>query len=313
MPDPAVDAIIARVSNWGRWGEDDELGTLNHISPRARARAAGAVVSGQALSLAIPFGRGGPQPPGIARLNPQQTMLQTGTDVATGVQDGCDHGFGYSDDQTTFATHAATHWDALAHAFHDYRMYNNRPCTLVDATGAHANSIDRLHDRVVTRGVLVDVPRALGEPWLALGHEITVEQLERALELQRVELRAGDALLIRTGNLGRARRDGGWDRFTFDDEPGLGLAALPWIHEHEIAAIATDNWAFEVLPNAAGIFLPVHAAAIVHMGLLLGELFELDALADACAADGRYDFLLSAAPLPLVGAVGGPVNPIALR
>jgi kynurenine formamidase len=313
VSDPAVDAMIRRVSNWGRFGADDELGTLNHISDAVRAHAADSIVSGQAFSLAIPFGRGGPQPPGLARLNPQQTMLQTGTDVQTGVQDGCSHGFGYADDQITFATHAATHWDALAHAFYGYRMYNDRPCTLVDATGAHANSIDRLHDRIVTRGVLLDVPRALGEPWLALGHEITVADLERTLERQRVTLRPGDALLLRTGNLGRARRDGGWDRFTFDDEPGLGLAALPWIHEHAISAIGTDTWAFEVLPNSSEIFLPVHAAGIVHMGLLLGELFALDALADACEADGRYDFLLSAPPLPLVGSVGGPVNPIALR
>jgi kynurenine formamidase len=313
MTDAIVDAMIRRVSNWGRFGADDELGTLNHVTPAIRARAAQSVVTGDAFSLAIPFDRSGPQPPGRSRLNPEHVMLQTGTDVAAGVQDGCDHGFGYADDQVTLATHAATHWDALSHAFYDYAMYNDRPCTLVDARGAQANSIDRMRDRIVLRGVLVDVARALDTPWLPLGHEVTVHDLERALERQRVELRPGDALLIRTGNLGRARAAGGWDRFTFDDEPGLGIDALPWLHEQRIAAVGTDNWAFEVLPNPSSIFLPVHAAGIVHMGLLLGELFELDALAAACAGDGRYDFLLSAAPLPLVGAVGGPVNPIAIR
>jgi kynurenine formamidase len=304
--------MIRRVSNWGRFGTDDELGTLNHITDAVRAHAADSIVTGQAFSLAIPFGRGGPQPPGLARLNPQQTMLQTGTDVQTGVQDGCSHGFGYADDQVTFATHAATHWDALAHAFYDYRMYNDRPCTLVDATGAHANSIDRLHDRIVTRGVLLDVPRALGEPWLALGHEITVADLERTLERQRVTLRPGDALLLRTGNLGRARRDGAWDRFTFDDEPGLGLAALPFIHEQAISAIGTDNWAFEVLPNPSEIFLPVHAAGIVHMGLLLGELFALDALAADCARTGCYEGLFTSAPLNARGGSGSPANALAI-
>ena len=107
--------------------------------------------------------------------------------------------------------------------------------------------------------------------------------------------------------------DGGWDRLTYDDEPGLSLETMPWLHEHGVAAVAADNWAFEALPSGCDIWLPIHAVGIVHMGLMIGEFFDLEALAGACAQDGRYAFLLTAAPLPLVGAVGSPVNPIAVR
>jgi kynurenine formamidase len=313
VSDPAVDAMIRRLSNWGRWGEADEAGTLNLITPQVRERAAACVKTGEVLSLAIPFERSGPQPGGMARTNPRHTMLQTGTDVATDVQEGCVHGWGYADDEWAIGSHSATHWDGLSHAFYDYRMYNDRHCSLVSATGAAQNGIEKLADRVVTRGVLVDLPRLHGVEHLALDHEVTPGDIERALDAQGVDVAPGDALLLRTGNLARARATGTWDRFTFDDEPGIGIDTLPWVHEHGISAIATDTWAFEVIPNPTSIWLPVHAVGIVHMGLLLGELFDLEALAEACAADGRYDMLLSAPPLPLVGSVGGPVNPVAIR
>ena len=156
-------------------------------------------------------------------------------------------------------------------------------------------------------------PRALGLEWLPIDHRITVGELERTLELEHVEPRSGDVLLIRTGNMTRARRNGGWDDYAYSNEPGIGLEALPWLHEHEIAGVATDTWGFEAIPSGASIWLPVHAAAIVHMGLLLGEIFELDALAADCASDGVYEFLLAALPLPISRAVGGPVHPVAVK
>jgi kynurenine formamidase len=308
-----IDVMIRRVSNWGRWGPEDELGTVNFITPDRRREASRLVRRGDVISLAIPFDDQGPQPPHERRLNPRHIMLQTGTDLRAGVQRGSVGGWGYSDDMVIMALQAATQWDSLAHAFYDYKMYNDRDCTLVTSEGASKNSIAVLSDRVVSRGVLADVAKYLGVDSLPLDHEITTAELESCLESEHVDMRSGDVLLIRTGNLGRARREGDWKDFSFTDEPGLGLKALPWLHEHEIAAVATDTWAFEVIPSGTSILLPIHAVAIVHMGLLIGEIFELDALAKDCDRDGIYEFLFSAPPLPFTGAVGSPINPIVLK
>ena len=313
MADGQIDAMIRRVSNWGRWGPDDELGTVNFITAERRVAARELIRRGSVYSLAIPLDESGPQPPFERRLNPRHTMLVTGTDLRAGVQRNQVGGWGYADDMVTMALQAATQWDSLAHAFYDYKMYNDRDCTLVTAEGAAKNSIAVLRDRIVGRGILLDVARYRGVDSLPLDYRITPEDLDGTLERQGLVPASGDVVLIRTGNLGRARAAGGWSRFTFDDEPGIGLDALPWLHEHECAAAASDTWAFEVLPSGASIMLPVHAVAIVHMGLLIGEIFDLDELAADCATDHVYEFLFVAPPLPFTGAVGSPVNPLAIK
>jgi kynurenine formamidase len=309
MSDPAVDAVIRQVSNWGRWGAEDELGTLNHITDRVRAEAAATVETGQAFSLALELSRHGPQPAGDRRLNPQHVMLQTGTDLCLGVQENSIDGWGYADDMVSMALQCATHWDALAHAFYDYRMYNDRDARLVDVHGAARNCIHNATWRLATRCVLLDVARFLGHDFLALDHAITPADLQGCAEAEGVELQAGDAVIVRTGNLGRARAGGGWERYTYDDEPGLSLDCLPWLHERAVAAVATDTWALEVMPSGTSIMLPIHAAGIVHMGLTLGENFVLDPLAEHCARTGRYAFFFVCDPLPFVGAVGSPRAP----
>jgi kynurenine formamidase len=311
--DPQVEAAIKQLSNWGRWGADDELGTVNFITSAKRVEAAALIRTGKVFSLAIPLDESGPQPAFERRLNPRHLMLATGTDLRAGVQPGSQDGFGEADDMVTMALQAATQWDSLAHIFYDYKMYNDRDCSLVGVNGAAKNSIAVLADRIVSRGVLVDVARHLGVDHLSLDHRITVAELEATLERQRVDVRSGDILLIRTGNLQRARSAGGWDRFTYSDEPGIGLDALPWLREHEIAAVAADTWALEVLPSGTSLWLPVHAVAIVHMGLLIGEIFDLEALAAGCEEDGVYEFFFTAPPLPFTGGVGSPLNPLAIK
>ena len=311
--DPQVEAMIRRVSNWGRWGADDELGTVNYITDHRRREGAELVRKGKIFSLSLPFGPIGLQPPGDRRLDPQHVMLQTGTDLMCNVQQGQVEGWGYADDMVTMALQCATHWDGLAHAFYDYKMYNNRDCTEVTVHGAAHNSIDKVSDRIATRGILLDFPKLLGVDWLPQNHRITPAEIEAALEAEHIEVRGGEILLLRTGNMWRARQGGGWDGYTYSDEPGIGIDALPWLHEHEIAGIGADNWAMEVSPSGTDIWLPVHAVGIVHMGLLVGENFVLDALAADCAQDGVYEFFLTAAPLPFQRAVGGPVNPIVIK
>lgn len=311
--DARVDALARKLSNWGRWGPEDELGTLNLITPEKRLQAAACVRSGTVMSLALELRSDRPQPPGSGRLNPQHVMTETGSDAAAR-----DSPAGYSDDVLAMSIHAATHWDALSHVFHRGSMYNGRPCTEVTSGGARVNDIVPLADRLVTRGVLVDVARYHGVEALAPDHEVTVSDLEAALAAQRVELTSGDALLVRTGQFGRIASSADWSSFTEVDgrlplEPGIGTDCLPWLQEAGVAAIACDNWAVEHLDASSGGRLPVHEVGIVHMGLVLGEIFQLDALAAACAAEGRYDFLLAACPLPVRGGVGGAVNPLAVR
>ncbi len=311
--DAAIDAMIERVSNWGRWGADDELGTVNFITPERRVAAAALARTGRVFSLSIPLDEHGPQPPFERRVNTRHVMLETGADVRAGVQRNQVDGWGFADDMVTMALQGATQWDSLAHQFYDYKMYNDRDCGLVSASGAAKNGIAVLADRLVGRGVLLDVARRKGVDCLPLDYRITPEDLDATLAAERIALTSGDIVLIRTGNLGRARMAGGWSRYTYDDEPGPGLESLPWFAEHQVAATATDTWAFEVLPSGSSIGFPIHAVAIVHMGLLLGEIFDLDALAADCAADGIYEFLFSGPPLPFTGAVGSPVNPLAIK
>jgi kynurenine formamidase len=312
-----IGMMAGRVSNWGRWGSDDELGTINYITEASRRAAVGTVREGRVLSLALPFDRAGPQPPFERRLNPSLTMLRAGTDLcASGRTDP--EGWGYAVDMMTMALQCGTQWDALSHAFYDFHMYNDRDCRLVTADGAQKNAISVLRDRVVGRGVLLDIARLRGIEVLPAGYEVTAADLEAAYTAAGIESVPGDILLIRTGHLGRFRATGSWHGFTHAAEPGIGLDTLQWLHDRQVGAVATDTWAVEVIRDRAGggpnpIYLPVHAVAIVHMGLLLGEIFDLDALAEDCARDGVCAFLFSGAPLPFTGAVGSPVNPVVVK
>jgi kynurenine formamidase len=306
-----IDSLGSELSNWERWGPHDELGTVNLITPDARARAAASVRTGQVVSLALPLQPGYPQIPGGGRFNTQHVMTQTGTDaLATGVASA------YSDDAIAMSVHGHTHWDALSHVFHRGVMYNGRSAGLVSARGAAANDIVPLSRAMVARGVLLDL--APGGEVLAPSYEVTLDDLLTAAERQCVEIGAGDVLLLRTGHLGAIRTAGRWSEFSAigdrnPSEPGIGAACLPWLHQRGVAAVASDNWAVEVLRGPATDRMPVHEVAIVHMGMPLGEMFDLDVLAMHCAADHRWDFMLSAPPLPIAGGVGGPVNPIAIR
>ncbi len=319
MNDPVIEDAVRRLSNWGRWGPEDEIGTVNLITPKRRQEAAELVRTGEMHSLAIPYDREGPWNSQKAdkRLNPQHLMIQTGTDVQAGVQRVGDveyiDGWGYADDLVCLCTHGATHWDSLAHAFLDYRMYNDRPCTLVDVDGAQRNSIAPLADKIATRAILLDFPRALGVDALDGGHPITVAEIELTLEAEKVEVRSGDILLFRTGYMSRVRREVGWEGYVYGDEPGPGMEALTWFHQEDIAGVATDTWAFEVTPaEVDSIFLPLHAVGLTHMGLLVGENFAFDAVAEACERNSKWEFMFVAPALPLSKATASPLSPVAI-
>jgi kynurenine formamidase len=308
-----VGRLAAALCNWERWGADDQLGTLNLVTPAKRTEAAAAVRDGKVFSLGFELREDAPQPPGSGRMNAQHLMRELPTDA--GDTEAMTAG---ADDILIVSVHAATHWDALSHIFHHDQMYGGRPASLVGAfSGATRNDIVPVAREMVTRGVLADVPRYLGLDVLPPGHAVTPDELQNTLDSQGVELRDGDAILIRTGRLGTAKAAEDWGDYTSvaDRMPlqaGVGVECLPLLHERGVAALAADNWAVERLDATLPRF-PLHEVSLVYMGMILGENFELDALAGACADDGRYEFMLAAAPLPIGGGVGGPVNPIVLR
>lgn len=315
-PEGAIAATAARVSNWGRWGDDDVLGTMNFLTDTKRREAAGLVRTGRSYSLSQSFDMDGPQKGWRRRTNPVHTMLDTGVDAAAGVQ-GFPHGIGGADDVIAMPLQCSTQWDGLGHIFDHGRAWNGRRAEqVVTSLGDRVTGIETVADVVAGRGVLLDVGRAVGEDGeLPDGFAITEEHLEATIAAQgpTTAVGRGDIVLVRTGQLTRARREG-WGDYAGGPAPGMSFTTADWLHATEIAAIATDTWGFEVRPNEFDhAFQPLHQIAIPHIGLFVGEMWDLDALAEACAADGHYDFFLTASPLRITGAVGAPVNPVAVR
>ncbi len=319
---PSVETVrqlCERYSNWGRWGPEDQLGTLNHIRPSDIVAASGLVRTGRAFSLAIPLDENGPQTGGFGRFNPIHLMIRDGNAAATGttVRDfygGRDRWIRGTDDLLILPLQSGTQWDSLAHIVFEDRIYNGYLATDVGSKGAIRNDIANARDRVVGRGVLLDIPRLHGRPWLEPGERIGAEDLEACAKAQGVSVGRGDIVLIRTGQIAQCRDAGTWGSYAGGSAPGLALDAAGWIYDHDLAAVACDTWGLEVQPNQTeDVFQPLHIVLIVHMGLLVGEIFDLEALADDCAQDGRYEFLITAVPLPITGGVGSPVNPIAIK
>lgn len=296
-----------RLSNWGRWGAEDERGTLNLITPDKLVAAAALVRKGAVFDLGIPFDDQGPQPGG-GRINPVHLMSQTGdTQVFPG-------GFRYADDYIFMPLQGASQWDALAHVYYDDQLYNGYPASDVTVVGAFHDTIDRIAKGVAGRGVLLDIARQRGVDWLPAGEVITPDDLEAAIAAQGgVEVGSGDILLFRTG----------WRRMFLEQksaqdfmagEPGLGQACCEWLHDREVAAVCSDNWAIEVLPGeVADVILNVHMVLIRDMGMTLGEILDFEELAADCAADGVWEFFFCAPPLKVTRGVGSPINPLAIK
>jgi kynurenine formamidase len=311
-----LDEYCERFRNWGRWGADDQIGTLNFITPEKVAAAARLVRRGKVISLALPYDARGPQSGRGGRVNPLRVMLATGSDHASGRQVfrgvPLPRGFGYADDAVYMPLQCGTQWDSLSHIFHHGKMYNGYDAGLVSAFGAEKNGVEQFRDRIVSRGVLLDVVRARGVESLAPGYAISVDDLEATAYTAGVRVERGDIVLVRTGHMTHCLANG-WGTYAGGDAPGLSFYTAPWLYQKEIAAIATDTWGAEVRPNELpDSFQPLHLVALVNMGMPLGEIWALDELAADCAANGVYEFLLVAPPLPFTGSVGSPLNPVAI-
>ncbi|MEW9519457.1 cyclase family protein [Streptomyces tubercidicus] len=298
--------IAKRVNNWGRWGDDDEIGTLNLITHQVVREAAAGVRSGRRIPLALPLRHDGVQTGVIpGRVNPLHTMTAVNQEI-----------FGpgtvaTSDDVVTMGLQAATHWDGLAHVSHSGRLYNNRPADSVTAHGGATRHGIEKATPVVSRGVLLDVARVHGTERLPGGHAVTPEDLAAAEELAGTAVRSGDIVLVRTGQL-RHCLDGDRQAYAFPS-PGLSLRTPEWFRARDVAAVANDTLTFEIFPpEIEDLWMPVHALHLVEMGMPQGQNWNLEELSTACAEEGRYAFFLSAMAEPFVGGTGAPVAPVAI-
>jgi kynurenine formamidase len=308
--------IAGRVRNWGRWGPDDQLGTLNLVDDEARRRAAACVRSGQAVPLGLPLSAAEGIQMGIVpgRDNPTHAMIAVDSPLSADPD-----WIRSSEDSLALALQCATHWDALAHVSYGGHLYNGFPATAVTAEGAGRCGI-HLVRTLVSRGVLLDVATARGVDVLEPGYAITPGDLDAAEELARAEVASGDVVLVRTGQMvhlalpGRPAPVGGRDLVAYTwPTPGLTMATAEWFKARDVAAVATDTLPLEVFPGEdADIYLPVHLLHLVEMGMTQGQNWVLDPLAEACADAGRYTFLLDATPLPITGGLGTPLNPVAV-
>jgi kynurenine formamidase len=321
-------AVGDRVRNWGRWGDDDELGTLNLITPEKVLEAARLVRQGKVFPLGIDFNAYGPQGAHGFRRNPIHLMSVDGGDaeLATHLK-----GWGgateaqmahmweasimrFNDDYIMMPLQAGTQWDALSHVYYDGLMYNGHPANSVTSFGASKNSIDKVDVKGITsRGVLLDVAKHRGVDHLPPNTGISPEELDEVAAAEGVSVGAGDIVIVRTGWWPTFLEHGDGEAWTAGS-PGVTWKVAEWLRERDCAAIASDNIAVEVsAADVEGVMIPFHLLCIRDMGLMLGEMWNLEALSADCASDGVYEFQLVAPPIRVTGAVGSPLNPLALK
>jgi kynurenine formamidase len=294
-------SLFEQVSNWGRWGPEDQHGALNLITDETRLRAAAAVVSGRAVPLGQPI-----RAVGEGRRNPMSHML-VGGDVAA------EEGAFAASDYLGLAPHgpAYTHLDAFCHVFFDRRMYNGRPASLVATTGAKANDVT-VASGLVSRGVLLDIPRLRGVDFLEPELPVLPSELDEAARATGVSVSEGDVLLIRVGRHARERAKPGSGTLNGRSwMPGLHPECLPWLHVRGVAVLGSDS-ASDALPTPHAVGMPVHVGALVFMGVHMVDNMLLDELAAECEASGRWTFLFSLGALNIPGGTASPVNPVAV-
>lgn len=298
--------------NWATWGHDDELGSANYVTPQMVAAAADLVRKGTVFSLALPLDSQGPMTGKGVRVNPQHFMLWDGGDIMSGAQDLMPAR--WTDDAVYMCLQSSTQWDALAHVFFEGTMYNGYGPENVTSRGAGKNSITNLRSRAVGRGVLLDVARSKGKRWLDRSEPISAGDLEACAGVEGVEVGEGDFVLVRTGQILERREAGSWEDYAGGPAPGLAVSAADFLCPRHVAAVATDTWGAEVLPNETkDVFQPLHQIIVVNAGIYIGEMWDMEELAADCADDGIYEFMLVAPPLTITGSVGSPVNPQAIK
>jgi kynurenine formamidase len=306
--DAEVIAYLQKLSNWGRWGDDDRLGTLNTITDSVRVAAAQTVRDGTAVSMAFDMDPQNPDP--LGKGTQIQRFMQLNEIEAIFGQAGRFEGV--REYVGLIAHGSPTHLDGLAHFSWDGKSYNGFDAADVrTSTGATKLSIHQAAQGIITRGVLLDIPAALGVPWLEPGHAVTPDEIAAAEERQGITVRAGDALFVRTGNFARHAAEGAHPQ---KHSAGLSAATLPFLHERDVALLGMDGEQDVTPPESTNFDLrmPIHTVGLVAMGLWILDNAALDDLAQTCQEKNRWEFLLSLLPWRMVGVTSSAVNPVAL-
>jgi kynurenine formamidase len=295
--------LFAALSTWGRWGDDDERGALHYLTPDHVVAAARLVRDGISVTLSLPLNT----KPAIHNPKPADHYMTELSPV-----DAHSHSLHFMKDYVgaDFHNDGHTHIDALCHIAYEGALYDGRPADAVTTDGASVNSIEVLKDGLIGRGVLLDIPRLHGVPWLEPGQHVFREDLEAAESELGVRVEPGDILLVRTGHSRRLAELGPWK--TSESKAGLHPTAMPFIAERQVAALGSDGNSDTAPSSTDGVDFPIHVLAIAAMGIHLLDYLQFEDLAAKCEADGRYEFLFAAAPLRVVGGTGSPLNPTAV-
>lgn len=297
LTETEFDDLAQRLSNWGRWGPDDEAGTLHFITEQTRREVAALVRDGTAVSCAHDLAVA----PAIDNTRPVRHLVYW-----------ADGESGAAGDFLALDPHGwtVTHLDALSHIFYRGKLYNDRPLSMLRPSGARANSILTARDGVVGRGILVDLPRAMDKPWMEPGEAAPLAVVQRALEQARIEVRSGDMLVFRTGRYARNAAQGVPPMSA--GLAGVSVEAAEWVHRSEIAAMICDGGMDTQPSEVENVRIPWHILTLTMMGMQIVDNADLEALAAACTRLGRWEFQLVLAPLRLAGGTSSPINPIAL-
>jgi len=295
--------LFDSVQSWGRWGADDELGALNLLTPERVAAAAGLVRSGVVVSLSLPLCT----TTGLDCPTPAEVRMTQHNDAEVGLGS---MGFAKDFIGVDYHSDGHTHLDALCHVAYKGRLYNGVAAGSVTSDGAPADAIDSVRDGLVGRGVLLDIPRLRGVPWLEPGEHVFREDLEGAAREQGVEISEGDIVLVRTGHVRRLAELGSWD--TAASKAGLHPTAMPLLAEWGVVALGSDGNSDTAPSTTEGVAFPIHVLALNAMGVLLLDYLQFEDLRSACESAGTWEFLCVTAPLRIVGGTGSPANPLAI-
>jgi kynurenine formamidase len=298
-----IERMMDGLSNWGRWGPDDQLGAANLITPEKRLQALRLATEGISVSLEHPLltdeADDVPSPFERRMLGVPDPTAEPA--FFAGVSDNYNisyHGYSHS------------HLDSLCHILHNGQMYNGYSADTITEAGCSTSSIINLHGGIVTRGILIDIPRLKGVPYLEPGTPIYVEDLDAWEEMAGVTVQPGDAIFIRTGRWARRAELGPWN--VSQQTAGLHASTMPWVKSRDVAFLGSDV-AADVVPSLVeGVGLPVHLLTIVAMGVDLFDNQDLEALAETAAELNRWEFTLVAAPLAVENGTGSPLNALAI-